>query len=192
MASNNGEQPFEAHKYKGLIKNEADEIVLYADTATTPTALVALNLALFYGSCEHNAISFSDAVQAFLQAPIEEETWVIVPYELWLEEWKTKYPKDAKLVVYGHPLAGKLWQAFLSDKLKQTGGIESELYPSNWFFRRKGHTLLLNIYVDDLALSGRDLVRLDPEVFITQTGSLFFVEPTNSTDMKRGPQCTLT
>ena len=86
--------------YRGdLTKNEADEIVLYADTATTPTAFVALNLALFYGSCEHHAISFSDAVQAFLQAPLEEETGVIVPYELWLEEWKTKYPKDAKLVV---------------------------------------------------------------------------------------------
>ena len=82
-------------------------------------------------SCEHNAISLSDAVQAFSQAPTEEETWVIVPYELWLEEWKAKYRKDVKLVVrllrslYGHPLAGKLWQAFLSDKLRQIGGIES-------------------------------------------------------------------
>lgn len=145
--------------------------MLYADTATAPTALEALNLALCYGSCEHNTISLSDAVQAFLQAPIEEQTWVIVPYELWLKEWK--YPKDVKLVVrllrslYGQPLAGKLWQAFLSDKLKETGGIESELYPSNWFFRRKGHTLLLNIHVDDLALSGRDLVRLDPEVILS-------------------------
>ena len=35
--------------YRGdLIRNESDELVLYADTATTPTALVALNLALFY------------------------------------------------------------------------------------------------------------------------------------------------
>ena len=173
-----------------LIRNEADEIVLYADTATTPTALVALNLALFFGSCENNTTSLSDAVQAFLQAPIEEETWVIVPYELWLEGWKTKYPKETKLVVrllrslYGHPLAGKLWQEFLSVKLRQLGGIESELYPSNWFFQWRGHTLLLNIYVDDLTLSGRShlhkefwqelrgLVRLDPEVFIEEKGSL--------------------
>ena len=191
------EQPVEAHKYKGrivyrgdLIKNEADEIVLYADTATTPTALVALNLALFYGSCEHNALSLSDAVQAFLQAPIEEETWVIVPYELWLDSWKSQYPKETKLVVrllrslYGHPLAGKLWQDFLASKLRQLGGVESEQYPSNWYFRRMNHTLLLNIYVDDLTLSGRShlhagfwqelraLVRLDPEVFISEQGSL--------------------
>ena len=160
--------------------------MLYADTATTPTALVALNLALFYGSC----VPLSDAIQAFLQAPIEEETWIIIPYELWLDEWKKIYPKDTKLVVrllrslYGHPLAGKLWQEFLSKKLRQLGGVESELYPSNWLFRRNGHTLLLNIYVDDLTLCGRshlhvgfwqelrNLVKLDPEVFISESGSL--------------------
>ena len=84
------EQPVEAHKYKerqrivstgDLIRNESDEIVLYADTATTPTALTALNLALFFGSCEHNLISPSDAIQAFLQAPIKEETRGLIPYD---------------------------------------------------------------------------------------------------------------
>lgn len=191
------EQPCDAWKYKGRIvyrgdqiRNESNELVLYADTATTPTALVALNLALFYGSCEYNAISLSDAIQAFLQAPIEEETWIIIPYELWLDEWKKIYPKDTKLVVrllrslYGHPLAGKLWQEFLSKKLRQLGGVESELYLSNWLFRRNGHTLLLNTYVDDLTLCSRshlhvgfwqelrNLVKLDPEVFISESGSL--------------------
>lgn len=50
------EQSCDAWKYKGRIvyrgdqsRNESNELVLYADTATTPTALVALNLALFYG-----------------------------------------------------------------------------------------------------------------------------------------------
>ena len=95
------EQPIEQHKYKrrivyrgDLIRNESDELVLYADTATTPTALVALNVALFYGACEHNIISLSDAIQA-----LEEETWVLVPYELWLDSWKSKCPKGTKLVV---------------------------------------------------------------------------------------------
>ena len=36
------------------------------------------------------------------------------------------------------------------------GGVESELYASNWFFRRNGHTLMLNIYVDDLTLCGHE------------------------------------
>lgn len=173
-----------------MTRNESDEIVLDAGTATTPTALTALNLALFFGSCERNSITLSDAVQAFLQAFLEEETWVLFPYELWLDSWKTKRPRGSKLLVrllkslYGHPLAGKLWQEFLSTKLKKPGGVESELYPSNWLFRRNGHTLLLNIYVDDLTLCGRSnlhvgfweelrkLVRLDPEVSIGESGSL--------------------
>ena len=191
------EQPIEQHKYKGrivyrgdLIKNESDELVLYADTATTPTSLVALNLALFFGTCKDNTISLSDAVQAFLQAPLEEETWVLVPFELWLDSWKTKYPRGTKLVVrllkslYGHPLAGKLWQSYLSERLAKLGGVESELYPSNWFFRRNGHILFLNIYVDDLTLCGRshlhssfwkelrEHVKLDPEAHISEQGSL--------------------
>ena len=87
--------------------------------------------------------------------------------------------------LYGHPLAGKLWQEFLSAKLRMLGGVESELYPSNWIFRRHGHTLLLNIYVDYLTFVWpqspsclfwqelRDLVQLDLEVFISDSGSLF-------------------
>ena len=101
--------------YRGdQIRNEANELVLYADTATTPTALVALNLALFYGRCQHNAISLSDAVQAFLQAPIEEETWIIIPYELWLDDWKKKCPMGHK--VSGTSTSFTLW-ALLAEKL---------------------------------------------------------------------------
>ena len=115
---------------------------------------------------------------------------MLVPYELWLESWKTQYAQETKLVVrllrslYSHPLAGKWWQSYLSERLTGLGGVESELYPSNWFFRRSGCTLLLNIYVDDLTLCGnsklhsdfwqelRELVRLDPEAHIGESGSL--------------------
>ena len=58
-------------------------------------------------------------------------------------------------VAYGHPLAGKLWQDFLADKLKRLGGLEPELCKSNWIFRRKDQPVLLNIYVDDLTLAAR-------------------------------------
>ena len=71
-----------------------------------------------------------------------------------------QYSRGTKLVVrllkslYGHPLAGNLWQQYLADRLTRMGGVESALYPSNWFFRRQGGILLLNIYVDDLTLCG--------------------------------------
>ena len=140
----------------------------FADAATTPIALVALNGALLYGACEHDAIFVSDAVQSFLQAPLKQETSVLVPFELCLDRWKSKHPKVSKLVVrllkslYGHSLAGKLCQSYLPERLVELGAAESDLYQSklaNWFFRRNGHTLLLNMYVDDLTLCVRSRIQ---------------------------------
>ena len=209
------EQPAECHKVKGrivyrgdLIRNESDELVLFADTATTPTALVALNIALFYGCMKDCAISCADAIQAFLQAPLEDETWVVLPEELWLCSWHQRFAKGSKLAVrllkslYGHPLAGRLWQEHLATRLAALGGVELEQYPSNWVFRRgpnDEHTLLLNAYVDDLTLSGpiwlheefwadlRKAVKLEPETFIGHEGTRILGRTHN---VVRGPSKT--
>ena len=88
--------------------------------------------------------------------------------------------------LYGHPLAGKLRQSYLSERLAKLGGVESELYPPIQLVlpTQRAHTLLLNIYVDDLSLCGRSHlhdsfwkelrgeIKLDPEVYINEQGSL--------------------
>ena len=165
------ELPEHEHKFKGRIVYRGDCIfdqfgnhVLFEDVATTPTSLVALNIALFFGCQDGNAVSLADAIQAFLQADLAEagepDTWVILPEELWLDTWHKAYPSGSKLVVrlkrslYGHPLAGKLWQKHLASVLTSFGGIEMDLFPSNFIFQMGSHTLLLNVYVDDLTLSG--------------------------------------
>ena len=104
-------------------------------------------------------------MQAFLQADLSEagepDTWVMLPEELWLESWRAKFEPGSKIVVrlrkalYGHRLAGKLWQKHLSAVLSSLGGVELDLFPSNFLFFQVGdQVLLLNIYVDDLTLSG--------------------------------------
>ncbi|CAE7489935.1 unnamed protein product [Symbiodinium natans] len=165
------ELPEHEHKFKGRIVYRGDCIfdqfgnhVLFEDVATTPTSLVALNIALFFGCQDGNAVSLADAIQAFLQADLAEagepDTWVILPEELWLDTWHKAYPSGSKLVVrlkrslYGHPLAGKLWQKHLASVLTSFGGVEMDLFPSNFIFQMGSHTLLLNVYVDDLTLSG--------------------------------------
>ena len=187
------ELPEEFRKFKGRVVYRGDKIydelgnlVQFTDTATNPTAITALNLALWFSCLPGNTVSASDAVQAFLQAVLPEETWVALPPELWLEEWHSRFKKGDRVVVklnkslYGHPLAGKLWEDHLRAKLKELGGTELESYPSNWLFTRKGQTLLLCIYVDDLVLSGPKtlhdafwkelgaLVKLDLPTFIGQ------------------------
>jgi hypothetical protein len=96
-----------------------------------------------------------------------------------------KYDPNTKLAVklikslYGHPQSGNLWQNFLETQLQEMDGVPLESYPSNFIFRygdNSEHTLILNIYVDDLTLAGgnkevqtqfwKDLkfrVKIDPE-----------------------------
>ena len=99
-------------------------LIHWKPALTNPTALVALNITLFFGMMQGNCTSLADAaIQAFLQAPLPEETWVVLGEELWLPEWFKIYPKRTRLCVrllrslYGHPLAGKLWQTYLDKKI---------------------------------------------------------------------------
>ena len=188
----------EHHKYKGRIVYRGDAIrdehhqhVFFEDTATTPTALAALNLTLWWGC--RTVLSCADCIQAYLQCDLDDCTWVILPYELWLSPWKKKYDKNETLAVrlvlslYGHPLAGNLWQQHLEKVVKSRGGEPTPSFPSNFVFRRGSdgqHTLLLNIYVDDCTLAGgtveiqqkfweelRQKVKLEPEEFISSHGT---------------------
>ena len=74
---------------------------------------------------------------------------------------RAKFDPNAKIAVkllrslYGHPLAGKLWQEHLAQKLRSVGGEEVPGHPSNWLFWFKKELLVLNIYVDDLSLAGK-------------------------------------
>ena len=148
----------EFHKYKGrivyrgdYITDESHNIVFFEETATTPTALTALNLTLWFGCLKEHTITCSDAVQAFLQVPLPEETWAILPYELWTPSIRKKFPATAKVAVrllkslYGHPLAGRLWQEHLPAALTALGGVEVAEHPSNWLFRLEGQVMVLNI-----------------------------------------------
>ena len=166
-------------KYKGRIVYRGDRIrdtdgnvVLFQETATSPTAIIALQITLWFGMLPDHIVTCSDAVQAFLQSWLDEDeyTLVLMPNELWLPSWKAKFGEAARLAVrlqkslYGHPMAGKWWQNHLSSCLVSLGGIELQEHPSNFIFRwnpsehggevNQEFVLLLNVYVDDLTLSG--------------------------------------
>ena len=209
------ELPEEFRKFKGRVVYRGDKIydelgnlVQFTDTATNPTAITALNVALWFSCMPGNTASSSDAVQAFLQSDLPEETWVALPPELWLDKWHHQFKKGDRVVVrlrkslYGHPLAGKLWEDHLSARLKELGGTELQSYPSNWVFTRKGQVLLLCIYVDDLVLAGPkglhddfwkelgSLVKLDMPTFIEQKGLRIIGRHHECTDCEHFKQMT--
>ena len=159
--------------YRGdRIRDTDGNIILFQETATSPTAIIALQITLWFGLRADHIVTCSDAVQAFLQTWLDKDDWtlVILPVELWKPEWKTRFGDSAKLAVrlqkslYGHPMAGKWWQQFLTSCVVSLGGIELQEHPSNFVFRwnpskhggnvDQDFVLLLNVYVDDLTLSG--------------------------------------
>ena len=75
------------------------------------------------------------------------------------------------------------WVKRLNDVLSSLGGVELDLFPSNFLFQVGDQVLLLNIYVDDLTLSGpkrlhqdfwnklRAHVKLEPEIVIQDSNA---------------------
>lgn len=177
--------------YRGdQVRDQDNNLLLFDQTATTPTSLIALNAALWYACRKGHTASCSDAIQAFLQSKLDDNdfTFVIIPVELWLEAWRSKFDPTTKLAVrlkkslYGHPKAGLWWQQHLDRRLKNLGAQEMPMFPSNylipWKVGSETATLLLNVYVDDLTLCGderchsefwstlRQAVKLEPEQYI--------------------------
>ena len=101
--------------YRGDIVRDAwNNILMLEETATTPTSLVALNVALWFASLPGHSASCADAVQAFLQSTLDddEETWLVLPQELWLPQWHSRFSNTDRICVklrcslYGHPGVG--------------------------------------------------------------------------------------
>ena len=101
--------------YRGdIVRDPWNNILMLEETATTPTSVVALNVALWFASLPGHSASCADAVQAFLQSTLDddEETWVVLPQELWLPQWHSRFSKTDRICVklrcslYGHPGVG--------------------------------------------------------------------------------------
>ena len=154
-------------KYKGRIVYRGDkvmtqngDIVLFTEVSTSPTTIIALNMCLWWGALDGHATSTADAVQAFLQSylPEDEPTFVILPRQLWLNSWKSRFRGKVAVKLrkslYGHPCAGRLWQEYLETRIAKPGATPVRGFPSNFIFNMDGHRMILNVYVDDLTLSG--------------------------------------
>ena len=71
--------------------DEFNNLVFFEETSTIPTGLIALNTSLFWGCLPGHSVSYSDAIQAYLQPELKEETYVILPKEFWLPGWEERF-----------------------------------------------------------------------------------------------------
>ena len=78
------------------------------ETVTTPTAIAALNLTPWYGAM--SIVSCADCIEAYLQCKLDGNTWVILPFELWLPEWKKQYdPNNHFMVIHKVEICGEIF-----------------------------------------------------------------------------------
>ena len=115
----------ERRKYKGRLVFRGDNVkdtwgaaAQFGALYSAPTNTQAINLAVYYGLLWGNKLTAADCTRAFLQAwlVIEEETFVVLPRELWLDHWIGRYRQPTvqlKKALYGHPLASAFWELHL-------------------------------------------------------------------------------
>jgi hypothetical protein len=150
----------ERRKYKGRLVSRGGQVrdtwggaAQFGEMYLTPTNIQAINLAIYYGILLGHKITTADCTRAFLQALLmmDEETYVLLPRELWLESWFGKYRQPTvrlQKALYGHPLASAFWDKHLRSVLVNKLGLASvEGHPSVYRCPRTG--LLVVVYVDD-------------------------------------------
>ena len=152
-------------RYKGRLVFRGDQVrdawggaAQFGALYSTPTNIQAVNLAVAYGLFHGNKLTAADCTRAFLQAMllVEQETYVVLPQELWLDSWFGKFRQPTvrlKKALYGHPLASACWDMHLKQVLlADLGLVPVEGHPSAYMCPQT--RLLVVIYVDDVLVAG--------------------------------------
>jgi hypothetical protein len=103
-----------------------------------------------------------DFVAAFPQAPVERELYMEVPRGVYIDGVRnTKdYVLRLKKNLYGQKQAGRVWNQYLTKKLKQIGFKQSEVDECLFY---KGKTMYV-LYTDDSLLAGPDQEEMDKAI----------------------------
>ena len=149
------------------VKDQNWEVAMFSETASTPATLEASRIADIYscftgsrtidGKPVKHTMQSRDVEQAYLQAELKgSDTYIMLPYELWIDEMKKMKQPVFKLekALYGHKNSGYYWQEFCDVQVRKAGF--EPISKSNWpgvYFNRKSK-LLLVVYVDDMKMAG--------------------------------------
>ena len=130
----------------------------FAELGSSPASMEAAKVIDVLGSQPGYSKQQADARQAYTQALFKGiETWVRLPRNRWPKEWGTKFQDPVvplRLVLYGHPDSGGIWEKHCEDQLRTVGWVA--VLPEIWqsIFYHPELDLLLVIYVDDFKMAG--------------------------------------
>ena len=113
----------------------------------------------------------ADAVSAYTQVKMEDapkllkipksdcpDIWIRLPRHKWPKSWSSMEDPVVPLErnLYGHPLAGLLWERQFENILLKHGWEKIPNWECPFVHRQKG--LFLSVYVNDIKLTGRQQI----------------------------------
>ena len=177
----NAELEAKHQKYKGrvvlrgdIVKDNSGSYAVFAEqgsSASQMTAAKIMDIISRLPGCDGQA---ADAVSAYTQVKMEDahkllkipksecpDIWIRLPRHKWPKSWSSMEDPVVPLErnLYGHPLAGLLWERQFEKVLLKHGWEKIPNWKCLFVHREKG--LFLSVYVDDIKLAGKKQ-NLDP------------------------------
>ena len=182
-------------KYKGRVVLRGDQVkdehgfqAVFTEQGASASHMVAAKSLDGIARMPGMAGSAADARSAYTQVPLSmlsellqipehecQKIWVSLPRDRWPKHWRSiedpVVPLDRNL--YGHPLAGLLWEKYLEHQLSKIGWRKVRGWECLYLHPKD--KLFLSVYVDDFKLVGkqanikpmwakiRKYIELDPE-----------------------------
>ena len=177
----NAELEAKHQKYKGrvvlrgdIVKDNSGAYAVYIEQGSSASQMTATKIMDIISRllvCDGQA---ADAVSAYTQVKMEDahkllkipksecpDIWIRLPRHKWPKSWSSMEDPVVPLErnLYGHPLAGLLWERQFEKILLKHGWEKIPNWECLFVHREKG--LFLSVYVDDIKLAGKKQ-NLDP------------------------------
>ena len=172
----NAELEAKHQKYKGrvvflgdIVKDDSGSYAVFTEQGSSASQMTAAKIIMDIISrlpgCDGQA---ADAVSAYTQVKMEDahkllkipksecpDIWIRLPRHKWPKSWSSMEDPVVPLErnLYGHPLAGLLWERQFENILLKHGWEKIPNWKCLFVHREKG--LFLSVYVDDIKLAGK-------------------------------------
>ena len=170
----NAEQEKKHQKYKGrvalrgdIVKDDSGSYAVFTEQGSSASQMTAATVMEIISRLPGCAGQAADAVSAYTQVKMEDAPKLLnIPksecLDIWIRLPRHKWPKSLSSMadpvvplernLYGHPLAGLLWERQFEKVLLEHGWEKV----SNWecLFVNHQKKLFFSVYVDDIKLAG--------------------------------------
>ena len=151
-----------------IVKDNSGSYAVFTEqgsSASQMTAAKIMDIISRLPGCDGQA---ADAVSAYTQVKMEDahkllkipksecpDIWIRLPRHKWPKSWSSMEDPVVPLErnLYGHPLAGLLWERQFEKVLLKHGWEKIPNWECLFVHREKG--LFLSVYVDDIKLAGK-------------------------------------